>query len=284
MIKIGPSGSDNEFTLKGHKSTLEMPAYVKEAGLDCFEYSFGQGVRLSEKTALQIGAEFTKEGIEISVHAPYFVNFANPDEEKIIGSFKYMTDSLIALSRLGGQRCVVHPGSPLKADRSVAVSRMNDNLKRFAEHYREMGFENMFVCLETMGKVNQLGSIDEIIDAVNIDPIYIPCYDFGHINAREQGYLSIKEHYEGLIKKTIDGMAWEKAKNMHVHFSKIQYGKSGEIRHLTFEDEIYGPDFEPMIDVFVKYGMTPYIVCESAGTQTKDAQQIKNYYKRVISF
>ena len=135
-----------------------------------------------------------------------------------------------------------------------------------------------------MGKHGQVGTVEEVAKMCALDDRYIPTLDFGHINAREQGYLSIKEHYEGLIKKTIDGMAWEKAKNMHVHFSKIQYGKSGEIRHLTFEDEIYGPDFEPMIDVFVKYGMTPYIVCESSGTQTKDAQEIKNYYKRVISF
>ena len=284
MIKIGPSGSDHEFALQGHKSTIEMPAYIKSAGLDCFEYSFGQGVRLSEKTALQIGAEFAKEEIEISVHAPYFVNFANPDEEKLMGSFKYMTDSLTALANLGGKRCVVHPGSPLKAERSVAVARMNDNLKRFAEHYRVSGFSGLYVCLETMGKVNQLGSVDEIINAVNIDPIYLPCFDFGHINAREQGLLVTKKDYEILIKKTLDGMEWEKAKNMHVHFSKIQYGKAGEIRHLTFEDNIYGPAFEPMIDIFVKYGMTPYIVCESAGTQKKDAIDMKNYYKSLISF
>jgi len=283
-IKFGPSGSDIGFTLAGYKSTIDMPKYLKELDVDCFEYSFGQGVRLTSEKAKQIGNVFTESGFEISVHAPYFVNFANPDEEKIIGSFRYMTDSLTALKYLGGKRCVVHPGSPLKQEREEAVSRMLDNLKRFSEHLQEKGLNDFYVCLETMGKLNQLGSVEEIIKCCNVAPNFYPCFDFGHINSRTIGGLRTQEDFDNLIKQALDGMDEYKVKNMHVHFSKIQYGKSGEIKHLTFEDTEFGPNYELMINSFVKYGLTPYVACESAGTQGNDAKTMKKYYISIIWF
>ena len=77
MIKFGPSGNSQSFYAAGYEHTEEAAAYVKEMGLDCFEYSFGRGVRMGEEKARSIGAAFAKENVEISVHAPYFINFAN---------------------------------------------------------------------------------------------------------------------------------------------------------------------------------------------------------------
>ena len=81
MIKFGPSGNSDSFYEEGYERTEEAARYVKERGLDCFEYSFGRGVRMSEEKACSIRAAFEKEGVEISVHAPYFINFANPSDE-----------------------------------------------------------------------------------------------------------------------------------------------------------------------------------------------------------
>lgn len=82
MIKFGPSGNSESFYNEGHKSTVEAPKWVKERGLDIYEYSFGKGVLMGENTAKLIGAEAQKYGVEITAHAPYFINFANPDDEK----------------------------------------------------------------------------------------------------------------------------------------------------------------------------------------------------------
>ena len=65
---------------------------------------------------------------------------------------------------------------------------------------------------------------------------------------------------------------------MHVHFSKIQYGAKGEIRHLTFSDDTYGPDFRPLMELFREKGMSPVVICESDGTQAEDAAEMKRYY------
>ena len=123
-IKFGPSGSDLEFYESGYDSTLQMPEYVEKKGLDCFEYSFGKGVRMSAETAKKIGAAFRERNIEISVHAPYFINFSNPDPEKIKNSFGYLQSSMDALINLGGNRVVFHPGSMLKLSREEAYYLM----------------------------------------------------------------------------------------------------------------------------------------------------------------
>jgi Endonuclease IV (EC 3.1.21.-) len=79
---FGPSGNSQSFYDEGHKSTTEAPEWLKKRGLDAFEYSFGRGVRIREGTAREIGNAFVKEGITLSVHAPYYINLASTDEEK----------------------------------------------------------------------------------------------------------------------------------------------------------------------------------------------------------
>ena len=70
----------------------------------------------------------------------------------------------------------------------------------------------------------------------------------------------------------------EKAKYLHCHFSKIEYTNQGEKKHLTFEDTVYGPNFEPLCEVIAKEGLCPRIICESAGTQADDVLAMKNCY------
>ena len=82
MIKFGPSGNSLAFYNAGKSKTEQSAYWVKEMGLDCFEYSFGRGVNLSDEKAQQIGKAFSDCGVEISVHAPYYVNFSNPDDEQ----------------------------------------------------------------------------------------------------------------------------------------------------------------------------------------------------------
>ena len=129
MIKFGPSGNCESFYAAGYSHTEEAAAFVKNMGLSCFEYSFGRGVRMSEEKARSIGAAFEKEGVEISVHAPYFINFANPDDEMAQKSYGYVLDSAKALSLMGGKRVVFHPAAQGKATREDAVALTEDRQK-----------------------------------------------------------------------------------------------------------------------------------------------------------
>ncbi len=278
MIKFGPSGNCESFYAEGHTRTEEAAAFVRERGLDCFEYSFGRGVRMSEGTAASILAAFQKEGIEISAHAPYFINFANPDDEMAEKSYGYVLDTAKALKAMGGKRVVFHPAAQGKATREEAVSLTEKRLLILRDLIYANGLEDMIFSPETMGKLAQIGTVEEIARFCKIDPIFVPCIDFGHINAREQGSLKTAADYQSRLQYLIDGLGYERMKHFHVHFSKIMYSAKGEIKHLTFQDELYGPEFAPLAEALKTLGLEPYIVSESAGTQAEDAESMKKVY------
>lgn len=278
MIKFGPSGNCESFYAEGYSHTEESARFVKERGLDCFEYSFGRGVRMTEEKAISIGEAFEREGVEISVHAPYFINFANPDDEMAAKSYGYVLDSARALRRMGGRRCVFHPAAQGKEERERAVSRTEDRLKVLRDYIYLNNMQDMAFCPETMGKIAQIGTVEEIVRFCKIDPVFLPCVDFGHVNARGQGCLKTAEDYRRLLSYMCEELGYERMKNFHVHFSKIMYGARGEVKHLTFEDDVYGPEFEPLAEVLCEMKLEPYIVSESAGTQAEDAAQMKRIY------
>ncbi len=282
MLRIGPSGNSNSFYESGHKHTYEEAAWLNSLGLNAFEYSFGRGVKIGDAAAAKIKEEFEKYKIEISAHAPYYTNFANPSQSMIEKSVGYILDSIVAVKKMGGVRVVFHPASCGEFERAYAVSLAKKNIEYLMKCVHaafDSQFNDYIICPETMGKMRQIGRVEEIIDFCKVDSRLYPCYDFGHINSYSQGSLKTKDDYKRIIELTAKELGDEKTKNMHIHFSKIQYGASGEIRHLTFADNIYGPDYEPLANLIDEYRLTPYIVCESDGTMSDDALIMKNFHK-----
>ena len=80
--KFGPAGNSDSFS-KVHKSSLKAPAWIAAQGLDCYEYQCGKGVHIGEEAAVKLGQAAEKAGISLSLHAPYFINLANPDQPQI---------------------------------------------------------------------------------------------------------------------------------------------------------------------------------------------------------
>ncbi len=283
MIKFGPSGNSESFYAAGYAHTEQAAKYVRDMGLDCFEYSFGRGVRMSEKTAHSIRDAFQSEGVEISVHAPYYINFANPEEENAQNSYRYVLESGAALRAMGGTRCVFHSATQGQMEREEAVSLTEERLKILRDKIYEAGLDDLYFCPETMGKIAQIGTLEEIVRFCKIDRIYLPAVDFGHLNAREQGSLKSVSDYRERLDYMISELGFDRVKHFHVHFSKIQYGPKGEVRHLTFADTMYGPEFEPLAVALKETGLEPYIVSESAGTQAEDALAMKRAYEAVCT-
>ena len=279
MIKFGPSGNSLAFSAAGKSKSEESATWVKQMGLDCFEYSFGRGVNLTDERALSIGSAFKAAGVEISVHAPYYINLANPDEEMAEKSYNYILQSAQKVKIMQGKRVVFHPASQGKMSREQAVELTKKRLHTLKERVYDSGLDDIMFCPETMGKLGQIGTIEEITEFCKIDKIFVPAVDFGHVNAREWGSLKTENDYTQRLQYMIDNLGFEKMKNFHVHFSKIEYSAKGEVRHLTFEDEHYGPNFEPLAFALKKLGLEPYIVCESAGTQDIDALKMQKIYR-----
>ena len=278
MIKFGPSGNCLSFYAAGNKSTEQAAAFVKNLGLSAYEYSFGRGITLGKEKAARLGEIFTDAGVEISVHAPYYINFANPDDEMAQKSYAYVLNSAEMLRLLRGSRVVFHPATQGKMSREEAVALTEKRLTTLASLIKEAGYGDLFFCPETMGKSAQIGTIEEIVRFCKIDEIYLPCVDFGHVNAREQGSLKTEEDYLSRLNYMINELGYERMKHFHVHFSKIMYGPKGEIKHLTFADEKYGPEFAPLAAALKKLRLEPVVISESDGMQAEEAKIMQDIY------
>lgn len=278
MVKFGTAGLDKNFSLKGHKKTIEVPTYLSNMGLDAFEYQCGRGVKIKQEAAQQFGNAAAQKGITLSLHAPYYISMSSLEEEKRLNSVRYILESAQAIKAMGGKRVIFHSGSCAKLSRTEALEKATDTMKLIMNALDENGLGDITVCPETMGKVNQLGTLDEVLALCRVDDRIVPCIDFGHLNARDMGIIKTKQDYIDIINRMENEIGTERAKIFHSHFSKIEYTNGGEKRHLTFEDTVFGPDFEPLMEVIAQKGLTPTIICESDGTQGIDALAMKNYF------
>lgn len=280
-VKFGPAGTGDSFKAKGYKNSLDVPAYVTEMGLDCFEYQCGRGVNIGEDKARELGCKAADAGITLSLHAPYYISMSSVEEEKRLNSINYILSSARAVNAMGGNRIVVHTGSCGKIPRDTALELAIDTMKKAISALDSEGLSHIHICPETMGKVNQLGTLDEVLALCRVDERLIPCIDFGHLNARDLGVLKAFSDYENIFLSIKNALGTDRLRSFHSHFSKIEYTTGGEKRHLTFEDTVYGPNFEPVMELTYKYGCSPVFICESAGTQAEDAKQMKDYYMSI---
>lgn len=277
--KFGPAGTAESFKELGYKKTLQIGEYLEKFGLDHFEYQCGQGVRISEPAAEELGKALAEKNISVSVHAPYFISLSSVEEEKRINSVNYILASAKAVKAMGGDRIVIHSGSCSKMTREEALALAKDTMKKAREALVSEGLENIRCCPETMGKINQLGDLNEVLELCTVDESFLPCIDFGHLNARTFGSIKTKEDYAAILDKIGNKLGSSRLNEFHSHFSKIEYTeKGGEKKHLTFSDNVYGPDFEPLMELIAERGLSPTFICESAGTQTEDAQTMMKYY------
>lgn len=278
MPKFGPAGNSESFAALGYKNSLQVPEYIVEMGLDCYEYQCGRGVNIGEDKARQLGEKAKAAGVSLSLHAPYYISMSSVEEEKRLNSINYILASAKAVNAMGGDRIVVHTGSCGKISREQALTFALDTMKKALDALDREGLGHIHICPETMGKVNQLGTLNEVLELCRLDERLIPCIDFGHLNARDLGILKTTADFENIFTSIKNALGTDRLKCFHSHFSKIEYTTGGEKRHLTFEDTVFGPDFEPVMELTYKYGCDSTFICESAGTQAEDAKQMKDYY------
>lgn len=278
---FGPSGNSKAFYESGLKHTYQAPKWVAEMGLDAYEYSAGNGVAGSLETFAKIGAEAKKYNIKMSFHTPYFISLSGIDPEKRLKSLSYIGQSLDASEALGADTIVIHMGSATKISREEGIALSKDTVYKALEAFPDTKIR---FGLETMGKLGQLGTLEEVLEICRLDPRLCPVVDFGHLNARNIGkYFVTEDDYRRVFDTIGKALGYEYADTLHCHFSKIEYTEKGEKRHLTLEDTVYGPAFEPLMEALAKDGYSPRIICESDGTQARDALEMKQYYLKSLT-
>ena len=271
---FGPAGNGEDFVAAGLRHTAEAPAWLRTLGLTAYEYQCGRGVRVNEDTAAAIALAAKQNGVAVSVHAPYFISLASAEEEKRDNSLRYILESALAVRMLGGDRIVVHPGGLGGRSRQEATALAVETLTRAQRVLDEAGLSDVHICPETMGKINQLGDLHEVLTFCDIDERFLPCVDFGHLNCRVQGALDSTAAFVNVLDTVANRLGAQRMRRMHIHFSRIEYTAGGEKRHLTFEDGVFGPEPRHLVEALVKRDAAPVVICESAGTQARDAAQL----------
>ena len=281
-IRFGPSGNSQIFYDEGNKKSTQAPAWLKSKGLSAYEYSFGRGYNMTEETAREIGKEALENDILVSVHAPYYINFANESEEMAEKSYDYVLRGLKYVEWFNGKKICVHLASQGKLERQVALELTKKRLQNLlAIVYDRFDMTNKYICPETMGKYQQIGNEYEIIDLCTMDKCLVPTFDFGHLNCLKQGGLVTLDDYRKIFDYAIEKLGHERVKNCHIHFSKIEFGHKGEIKHLNFDDSRFGPHFEQLAQVLKEYNLTPSIICESESHMAEDAMTMNRIYQNI---
>lgn len=271
-IRFGPAGKP-----LGFKGAMDrVPEFLSTIGLDALEYEAVRGVRISEAKARILGEEAKKHDVILSMHAPYYVNLASPDEEIVKRSLRRLYDSMVAAEWMGAYAVVVHPGYYKgNKSREEALRRVIAAFNALIESLPEW-VKTPQIAPETMGKISQVGSLEEVVEICRNVPRCRPCVDWAHLYARAEGGFvrSVNEVVKAIeyIEKELGSSA---VRPLHTHFSKIEYGRGGEREHHTLSEEEYGPEWRIVCRAYLDTGIDAVVISESPILE-KDALLMKN--------
>ena len=259
-INLGPAGSPAKSTLEGIKET-------KRLGLQAMEVEFVRGVKMSNPLAKECGAEAKKLGIELSVHAPYYINLASEDPKKQKESVQRILDSCERGHYLGAREIVFHPAYFGKGDKEKVFQATKNHILDMMETIHKRGW-NITLSPETTGKHSALGSLDETIMLVKETGCSFNL-DFAHLYARNYGKINYKE--------ILDKLQILKSKHIQCHFSNISYTSKGERNHEVMNSH---PPFEPLAKEILERKLNITIISESPVTW-RDSLKMKGIFERL---
>jgi deoxyribonuclease-4 len=282
-VRFGPAGNPDSFYEQGYKSSLDMPSWLAEQGLNAYEYQCGRGVRIKEEFAQKLGENARKYDIALSIHAPYYINLCSEDEKIIQKSKEHIVKSVRAAKWMGADVVVLHIGSAKGGERALAYNRAKDYILKIIEEIEEE-LNGVKLAPETMGKINQIGSLDEVLEMCALHNSLVPCIDFAHLHAVSGGKFNDVDSFKIVFEKIKHVLGKNALQNLHIHFSPIEYTKLGEKRHRTTLDKGFGPDFKLLAELIVKENISARIICESDGRQSEDALVYKGMLECLTNY
>ncbi len=260
-LRFGPAGKPISF-----KGKIEdAPEYLRSIGLDAMEYEAVRGVRIGEEKARKLGENAEKYDVLMSLHAPYYINLASKEPEKVEASIKRIIDSMKAAEWMKAYVVVVHTGYYKGyKDRKEALKKAIEGYKRVLEELPGW-VKTPNLSPELMGRKTAIGDIDEIIEICReIGERCKPTIDWAHLYARYEGnHVRTIDDVIMVIDKLEKELGNQVLKPLHTHFSKIEYGSGGEREHHTLAEKEYGPEWETVCKAYIETGIDAVIISES---------------------
>jgi deoxyribonuclease-4 len=262
--RFGPAGVPPVF--RAMKAVLaDIPRLLKEEGLDAFEYQavrWGAKPQIKREDAEKLGSKARENDVLLSLHGSYFINFCG-GKDVIEASKQRLIACLTAAEWMNAYVVVFHPGFYGKKPQKEAVANCLEALKKVAEAIRTLGIKNVKIGPETMGKHSQLGSLDEILSLCEEVEQTQLVVDWAHLHAREGGRFKTVDDFRKVMEEIEKRLGAEAVKNMHCHFTKVEFTDKGEKRHHIIDEPEYGPDFTMLAKVIAEFKLKPVIISES---------------------
>ena len=262
--RFGPAGVPPTFKLM--KATLlDVPRLLREEGLDAFEYEavhWGKKPQMRKEEAEKFGYEAGQNDVWLSLHGSYFINFCGKNTI-VEDSKQRLTACATAAEWIGAHVVVFHPGVYGRMPHERALNMCVEALREVVDRVESLGIRNVKIGPETMGRIYQLGSLEEVLTLCETVERTQLVIDWSHLHARDFGRFRKVDDFRKVMERIENRLGTEALKTMHCHFTKIEFTDKGERRHRTLEEPRYGPDFRLLAKVIVEFDMKPTIISES---------------------
>ena len=264
-IRFGAAGNPmNFFKSEFRKDRFGVLEWSKKLGLNAQERQMTYGARMKEEDAVRFGKLAKKFEIALSVHGPYYVVLTSEKPHVVENSVKELIKTARLAKLMGATKVVFHTGF------GKDVNSVIRGLKR-VEKDKE---EGVVICPETMGKLCQLGTVDDVLTICE-NTESEPCLDFAHVHARTQGSLKDKENIRKILIEIEKRLGKRSLKKLHCHFYPIEYTEKGEKVHRAVMEENVFPRFDGYAELIKEFQMEPTLISESKNSQDIGALEMK---------
>lgn len=250
--------------------------HLREIHLDGMELEFVRQVYLTEKSAEEV-KKAAKEDLLLTAHGSYFINLNAHEQEKIQASKDRILKAARMLWLAGGYSVTFHPAFYLKDDPSVVYATVKKQLKEIVETLKQEN-NDIWIRPETTGKPTQFGTLQEIIKLSQELEQVMPCVDFSHLHARNNGGWNSEKEFREVLNLIEKELGKQGLHNMHIHLSGINYGEKGEKNHLNLDDS--DMKYKELLKVLKEFNVKGALVCESPDI-VGDAIMLKRFYEKL---
>lgn len=279
--RFGPAGVPPMFRLTG-ATMFDVPRLLNEEALDAFEYQasrWGTKPQIKQLDAQRLGEEAKRNDVKLSMHGSYFINLSGK-KDIVEASKERILAAATAADWMNAYVVVFHTGFYGKFEKEYALKTCISELKEVSSKMKSLGLK-VKLGPETMGRKSQVGNIDEIITINREVENTQLVVDWGHLHALYQGAFKTVDDMRKIAIKIEQELGTQSLRNMHCHFSKIEFGSSGEKCHHTLDEEAYGPDFRMLAEVILEFGMNPTMICETPILDV-DARKMKDMLQHIM--
>jgi deoxyribonuclease-4 len=280
--RFGPAGVPPLFRIIGAKLS-DVPELLREEGLDAFEYEavrWGQKPQIKQQDAENLKLKAEKNDVLLSLHGSYFINLCGK-KEVVEASKRRLIACATAAQWMGAYVVVFHPGFYGRVEKSYAFRNCIAAIRDVIEKMNNLGIRKVKLGPETMGRLFQLGTLDEILTICETVEQTQLVIDWSHLHARGRGRFKKVDDFRAVVEEAEKRLGTEAVKNMHCHFSKIEYTDKGERRHHILDEARYGPDFQMLAEVIAEFNLRPVIICETPILDV-DAMKMRDILRKTM--